>query len=384
MKKKTILFLNHTGKLGGGEIALFHLATSLDPLKFTPVVVLGSDGKLRERFQRSGVECHVIPLDQSVGETRKDSLGYRSLLRIGAIFPLLAWSWKLSRFMKKRMVDALHANSLKADILGAISARLAGVPLVWHVRDRIETDYLPAPAVHAFRWLCATLPDHVIANSKATMATLGPSKKENRSVVYCGVHMPDFAIPYTSKTNPVIGLVGRISPWKGQDVFIRAAHLVRQRFPNVQYKIIGSVMFGEEAYEREIRDTVAKLGLADAIEFTGFQENVRKAMRELDILVHASTTGEPFGQVVAEGMSLAKPVVATCGGGVPEVLEHAQSGILVPMRDAGTMAKAIIWLLENPQQASDMGKAARHRIQSHFQVDHAATQVADIYERLLG
>ena len=95
----------------------------------------------------------------------------------------------------------------------------------------------------------------------------------------------------------------------------------------------------------------------------------------LDILAHASTTGEPFGQVVAEGMIAGKPVVATNGGGVPEIIEDGISGLLVPMDDAPALAAALVRLIENPEQAAAIAKAGRQRILGHFMIEHTAGNV---------
>src|SRR5207302_666535 len=155
-------------------------------------------------------------------------------------------------------------------------------------------------------------------------------------------------LPTASETgvvSPVIGLVGRISHWKGQHIFIAAAAQVVKRFPSARFEIIGSALFGESAYEEEVRSQVKSLGLEGVVTFTGFCEEVLVRIQGLDILVHASTIGEPFGQVVVEGMVLGKPVVATNGGGVPEIVVNGETGVLVEMGDATAMAEAICGLL---------------------------------------
>jgi glycosyltransferase involved in cell wall biosynthesis len=382
MKRKTILFFDHTARLGGGEIALFNLVRALDYSRYLPVVVLGANGRFQEKLCNAGIETHVIPLDPTIGETRKETLGLRSTLRAPMLLGLAVYCWKLAAFIKQRRVDALHTNSLKADLLGALSARLAGVRLIWHVRDRIDRDYLPAPAAKAFRWFCRVLPDYVIANSAATMASLGMKAGRRQSVVHDGVSEVSPSVSSAATQPMIVGLVGRIAPWKGQQVFLQAAHLVRQRFPNVRYQIIGSAMFGEETYERELRALTSSLGLDDVLEFTGFLENVREAIGRLELLVHASITGEPFGQVVTEGMALGKPIVATNGGGIPEIVKHLRTGLLVSMGSAEEMAKAILWLLEDPMRARLMGEAGRERVHEHFMISQTAREIERVYDGL--
>ncbi|HLK56413.1 MAG TPA: glycosyltransferase, partial [Chthonomonadaceae bacterium] len=389
----TILYFDHTASMSGGEIALLHLLQALDRARYVPLVVLGIDGPLAQRLQAMGIETLVLPLDPQVAQTRKDSLKGGGLLRLGSLGRSLRYALRLARLMRSRQVDLVHTNSLKADILGGIAARLAGVPVIWHVRDRIADDYLPALAARGFRLLCRLLPHYIIANSHATLQTLSTPPHGGAAVIHSGVvrsslrvvhdGVPDPVLSASSEVggrSPVIGLVGRISPWKGQHIFISAASAVVKRYPTARFEIIGSALFGEEAYEREVRSQVQGLGLEGCVEFTGFCEDVQSRMQGLDILVHASTTGEPFGQVVVEGMVLGKPVVATNGGGVPEIVLDGETGVLVPMGDAVSMAEAICGLLADPARAQAMGLAARNRALDHFTVDLAAQKVQQVYD----
>lgn len=381
---KTILFFDHTGRLGGGEIALLNLVAALDINRFTPVVVLGEDGSLGDRLRKAGVETVIMPLDPRVGETRKEALGISAVMQLRKLYILLCYAWKLSRFIKRRKVVLLHTNSLKADIIGSISAKLSRVPVIWHVRDRIDVDYLPPAAVNVFRWLCRILPDFVIANSAATLSTL-PAQPHNRQrVVHDGVApMTTAKISESAQSSRIVGLVGRISPWKGQHIFVQAAHHIRQHFPKARFAIIGSALFGEDAYEYEVRVLVKKLGMENEMEFLGFREDVQMEIQKLEILVHASTIAEPFGQVVAEAMIQGKPVVATNGGGVAEIMQHNRTGLLVPMGDARKMTEAILWLLNNPEKGREMGRAGSERIRKHFSIEQVARKVEHIYEELL-
>jgi glycosyltransferase involved in cell wall biosynthesis len=386
---RRILYFDHTAALGGGEIALLHLVERLDRARFQPVVALASDGPLREKLVAAGVETHLLLLAADVVQTRKDSLGSRSLLQAGVIARALAYVWRLARFIKEKRIDLVHANSLKADLIGGLAARLAGRPVIWHVRDRIENDYLPPTVVTVFRRLARIIPHRVIANSEATLRTLKLPPGNKASVVSSGVIPRPVDTTQETFTSirteaPLIGIIGRISPWKGQHIFLRAAAQVRERFPGARFQIIGSALFDEAAYEKEIHELTTALGLTDAVEFTGFRSDVPELIDRLDILAHASTTGEPFGQVVAQGMMAGKPVVATNGGGVPEIIEDGRSGLLVPMGDAAALATAIIGLLENPERAEAIARAGRRRILDCFTIEQTVKKVQAIYDDLLG
>jgi glycosyltransferase involved in cell wall biosynthesis len=125
------------------------------------------------------------------------------------------------------------------------------------------------------------------------------------------------------------------------------------------------------------------LRLEEAVEFAGFVEDVPAHIAELDVVVHASTTGEPFGQVIIEAMAEQKPVVATNGGGVPEIVEDGITGILVPMGDAAGMAEALTYLLANPEAAAQMGRNGRARVAAHFTIQRTARKVEAVYREVL-
>jgi glycosyltransferase involved in cell wall biosynthesis len=356
-----------------------------------PVVLLFSEGELCQRLRDAGVKVHVLLLSTEVTDARKDQLNAGSLLRFRQAGSVSGFICRLARQIAVIKPDLIHTNSLKSDVLGGLAGRLMGIPVIWHVRDRIAPDYLPRRVADVFRVLSQRLPSFVIGNSHATLETLrrhnAPASNSEIDpgryrVVYDGTnHRPRKVAATPARFRPLIGLVGRISPWKGQHVFLRAAARIRQRFTRARFQIIGAPLFGEEAYLDEIRQMRASLGLEDVVEFTGFQADVEPLIDRLDVLVHASTVAEPFGQVIIEGMAAGKPVVATDGGGVPEIL-HGDAGILVPMGDDKKMADAVCLLLADPCLARKIGDLGRQRVSDFFLMRHTAEGVQQVYDLL--
>src|SRR5665213_684760 len=183
---RRILYVDHTAALSGGEIALLNLIRHLDRAKFTPVVVLFSSGPLVEKLRDSGIETHVLALAASVNNTRKDSLHLSTLLRVKDIVRTAWFMVKLAWLTRALNIDIIHANSLKADVIGGVAGRLAGVKIIWHIRDRIAQDYLPAPVARLFRRLCKVVPHFVVANSFATLSALGGINPGRSAVVNSG------------------------------------------------------------------------------------------------------------------------------------------------------------------------------------------------------
>lgn len=386
---RRVMLFDHTAQLGGGEIALLDMVRFFDRSQVTPIIVLGSDGPLAERL-RGIAEVHILELTSKVLHKRKDTLGSASLLELKSIVHAAAYVHQLTDFIRTNHIALIHTNSLKADILGGIAGRLTHTPVIWHIRDRITDDYLPKPIVRIMRTLCRVLPDYVIGNSAATLETLKLNGTKPSIAIGSGVdlgafhelHDPSTSGRDNSPRKQLIGLVGRICPWKGQHIFLRAAAEVHKQFPHATFQIIGAALFEEQHYAIEMQKLAKDLGIAHVVEFTGFRNDVPDLMRNLDILVHASTTGEPFGQVIVQGMAAGKAVVATNGGGVPEIVVHGETGLLVPMGDAPALGSAICALLNAPELAAEMGRAGRRRVLEHFTIEQTARKIETVYAQL--
>jgi glycosyltransferase involved in cell wall biosynthesis len=362
--------------------------TAIDRSRYRPSVLLFADGPLRADLANAGIDVSVFPLGDAIGDVRKESLGVRGLLDPRRVLASMGFVRRLGRAMRASGAAVVHTNSLKSDLLAGVAARLARVKLVWHVRDRIADDYLPAAAATAFRRAARWVPNYVIANSHATLATLGrlaTAGPDRARVVHDSTPVEPLPPPLPDDVDRplVVGLVGRLAPWKGQHVFLDAAAVVRRQLPTARFQLIGAALFGEGDYERQLRDRAAQPDLAGSVEFLGFCDDVPARIAALDVLAHASTTGEPFGQVVIEGMAAGKPVVATAGGGIPEILTDGQTGLLVPMGDAPALAAAIARLLADPSLRARLGAAGRARVLEAFTPDRTARGVEAVYDLLL-
>ena len=392
---KTILYLDHTAKMGGGEIALLNLITALDTTRYRPLVVLAEDGALAAKLRAAGIDLTILPLDPALRETRKDTLGLGSLLKLRQVVLLLAYSLTLARWARAQRVDLIHSNSLKSDIYGGIAGRVAGIPVLWHIRDNINGEYLPAIVATAFRLLSRLLPSMVVANSESTLRQLWPRRSRSGEVIYSGTPTEVVHDGYVEDTvvsdpagggdwgrSPVVALIGRIAEWKGQHVFLRAAASVHRRFPDVRFWVVGAPLFGEYEYEKALHAMTEQLGMTETVQFLGFREDVPALMPHIDIVVHASTLAEPFGQVVIEGMAAGKPLVATDGGALPEIVVPGVTGFLVTMGSAEEMAAALERLLADPAHARVMGQAGKKRVERLFTIRHTVSKVEEVYAAL--
>lgn len=389
-KPVIVAYLDHTAKWSGGEIALFRTLTALNRARYQPLVVLAEDGVFAQRLRGVGIDVHILPLAQSLREIRKESLGGGIFGKLKAGLAYGQYALQLAQFLRRHHVKLIHCNSLKADIYGAVAGKLAGIPVLWHVRDHIEPGYLPSRVVPLFQKLAQRWPTGVIANSESTLRTLFPvgESKQLRGVVYDGLMESELTAlspePFDRwrRPRPRIALLGRIVRWKGQHVFLEAARLLTARGIEAEYQVIGAPLFGEAEYEAEIRQLAVPLG--ERVSFLGFRDDVPALLQQVDILAHCSISPEPFGQVVVEGMAEGVPVVASDGGGVQEIIVEGGCGLRVPMGDAVALADALEGLLKNPRRASELGRAGYARVREKFTAIQSARTVESVYENLVG
>ena len=336
--KLRVAYIDHVAQLSGGEIALIRLLDTLDEVDAH--VILAENGPLVARLSAAGVSVEVLPMRERTRDLRKDRVRPAGL-PITALLDTATYVFRLARRLRAIKPDLVHTNTLKAGIYGSLAARLAGVPVVWHVLDRIAADYLRSPAVWLLRTLIATVPHGVIANSQATRATLWRRRADTR-IIYSVVRDPVVGPPAHVTRTPggpfVVGMVGRIARWKGQHVFLEA---FARAFRDGQETavLVGEAMFGEtdEAYGVELREKAHVLGIDDRVDFRGFREDVWAELAGMDVFVHASITPEPFGQVVVEAMSLGFPSSPLRAADPSEILTDGADGLLYRARDVDAL-----------------------------------------------
>ena len=391
-----ICYLDHTAKLSGGEIALARLLETIDRTAVDPWVILAEDGPLAARLRAIDIRVDIVPLSDSVLDVRKDTIESGIFGKVGLMFSVLTYGFKVAALLRTEPVDIIHTNSLKSDLYGILVSWICRVPLIWHIRDHIDVTYLPAFAVKMMRFLAARVPAFVIANSQSTLDQLHLAVAKPGAVVPSGVD-PQGEVVYdgiASRIPPVasdvessgplrIAIVGRLAKWKGQHIFLEAASKLIEDGIDAQFLLAGTAMFGEDDYVAELHAQVDRLGLQDKVVFLGQVDPIDAFLPTVSILVHASTSPEPFGQVVIEGMAAGIPVVATDGGGVKETVVHGETGLLVPMGNAQALADALMMLIDRPELRAKLSSKGRQRVLRHFTASITARKVERVYREVL-
>lgn len=366
-----VMYVGHTAQLSGGEIALSRLIAALGD-SVDPVVVLGESGPLQDRLRSLGIDVQVLPLVSGTKDLRKDRVGSPASVAKN-IAAVLGYAWRLRRLMRQQRVSVVHTNTLKAGFYGCLAARLAGIPSVWHVRDRLAPDYLPKLAILLTRMALAVLPQRIICNSAATRSTIAPrwAGWVTSKAVVAASPIPGvldsardrLVTAARSGRGLAVGMVGRFAPWKGQLIVIRA--FAAADLPGSRLVLIGSPMFGEDAYADAVLREIRELGLEDRVEVRGFVDDVLGALTEMDVLVHASLSPEPFGQVIVEGLAAGLPVIATHGGGPSEILTHEVDGLLYEPGDVAELTKLLRRLDRDAAWREQLGEQGARRARDY-------------------
>lgn len=373
-----IAYLDHTARWSGGEVALYNLLTHMTP-EVTPLVILAEDGPLAERLRSHGIDVRILPLDEEVRSRNRNAV---SLGAVSAAYRMLRYGRSLIQLLKAEGVSGVHTNSLKSAFYGAVAAKGAGVPLIWHIRDHIGSPYLKPVVASGIRLLSRLVPNGVIANSRSTLSVLGLPKRKKTLVLYSAFagNVGQSAAAPRADTFTVL-LVGRLAPWKGQHILLEAAKRFK-REPHVEFWLAGDALFGEEGYKAELQQQIALGGLTN-VKLLGHVEDVQSLMHKANLLVHTSITPEPFGQVIVEGMAAGLPVIASNEGGPVEIVADQETGLLIEPGKPAVLADAIRWMLTHPEEREQMSLKAVKRVNEHFVIEGAVRQVASYYQGVI-
>jgi len=379
-KKPCVLFLHQGGELYGSDLVFSHVVSALAQ-DVNPVIVLDNHGPLVDRLKTSTQNIIIHPL----GVLRRKHFNPAGMLKcaleISRAVPLL------TRLIKQENVALIYSNTIGV-IPGAFAAKLTKKPHIWHVHEIIQE---PRFVGKTLATLVLTTSDKIVAvsNAVANFLKTGFFGDSNRiQVVYNAVAMEKFSKPYAETIRDelgipqdciLIGLIGRIHFWKGQDFFLNVVSVIkRSGFSQFKVLIVGSTYSGYEWLLRDLQKKVVSLGLQENVIFCSYRQDVEKLYAGIDILVVPSTQPEPFSLVTLEGMAAGKPIVATAHGGPAELIEDGKTGFLVPVGEVQLMADRVLTLIRDPALRKTMGINARERVQCLFSLEQYYQKIRNL------
>lgn len=348
----------------GGQNQVLLLVLGLRARGHRAVLVASQGGELRRRAAEG---LDVIPLAP------------RTEMDLGA-------AWKLSRVLRRLRPDIVHAHEAHAVAMGALALSLGSPePRPRLVTSRRVDFHLKKNAFS--RWKYRQVDCFLCASSMIqSMLVNDGVPRERTAVVYSGIDASHVAAAPPLNVHaefwlpthaPVIGNVAALVPHKGQRYLIDAAPLVIREIPDARFVIVGQGEL-ESALQKQIRDH----RLERHVILAGFRPDVLSLHKGFDVFVMSSVT-EGLGTSLLDAMASARPIVATRTGGIPEVVEDGETGLLVPPRNPQALAHAIVRLLRDEPLRQRMAAAGLVRVRAHFSADRMVQQTLDVYARLV-
>lgn len=358
------------GEIGGAEEHLLTLMGLLDREAFSPSLLCLCHGPFAAVARGRGIPTREIPM--------------RHKLDLAVVGPI-------RQLLREQNIDVVHTHGVRANLVARLAAHREELPVVTTLHSVLRYDYrsrLEAWVARAITRLTNRYTDRFIAISAAIRedALAMGIPAERVQVIYNGLDVSRFrpARPPAEvrrelslrEEDPVVAVIGRLHPVKGQRYFLQAASRLHAVRPGLQFLLVG-----EGPARAELQELAEFLGLGDSVTMPGYFPHVEELYPLIDVLCVPSVM-EGLGLVVLEAMHFGTPVVATAVGGIPELITDQREGLLVPPRDSEALAAAVARLLDDRDLARRLAEAGRQRVRE-FTVESMARQVEALYRQLV-
>jgi len=379
-----ILFYNHTGQASGAERLLLMILARIDRDNFNPIVVCPDQDSLSSLVAKLGVPVETIA-----------GLEARFTWRVGQLARYCKSFFEVTRQLRAKAAaikpDLIHANSIRAGLVATAATLGLGTRVVWHLHDLLPRH----PLSVLIRLFALVSPNtRMIAVSEAVATNFSgrfSHRLKNRIVVILNaIDLDSFSPDHTAKrrirkelrvreSDPLIGIVGQITPRKGQLELVRAFAGALTRIPRTVLVVAGAPLFNrDDEYRIAVDQVAAERGVRDRVRMLGARSDIGAIMQALDLLI-VNSTAEPFGLVILEAMACGTPVLAAAVDGIPEIIEHGKNGWLVPSRDEGALAEAIIQLNRDPELRARLAQQGKQHVAAHFSADRYLRELQSFY-----
>ncbi|HKY64073.1 MAG TPA: glycosyltransferase family 4 protein [bacterium] len=361
--KKRLLFWNefYLPTIGGIEVLCGQLVDALKKRGYD-IAVVSDDRRGRHRPEElvAGTRVFRLPFLRGMA---------------GELPAIAEVKKRLAAILEEWRPELIHLHS-------------SGPSLFYFLENRVFEKFASLWTVHSTEYPKAewnlrilravTAANAVSAYIQRHIQSWDPSVEWKVPVIYNGLRMPE-STEAVAPTSSFILMAGRVEKEKGFDVALRAFAAIRDSFPAFRLKLAGD---GKALFE--LRALAEELGLSPAVDFLGWV-----APAEMPALTAQSTLvtvpsrwEEPFGLVALQAMQLGKPVIATRVGGLPEVVLHRETGLLVPKDEAGELAQAMMEILREPALGSAMGQRGRERAERVFDFERMVDEYEALYRSL--
>jgi len=361
-----LLFLDQFGTLGGGQRVLLETLNSLDRAQYQATVALGTNGDFRERLLEEGIPVMDLPLG-SYHSGKKTPL---DMVRF--FFRSLYCAVVLTGWVFRHRPDLLFANAPRTFVCVTLAGCFTRRPVVWHLHNVLPQGVELSLLAIFSRWVHSI----VVCSQAAAQPLLErrPGLQSKIRLIYNPV--PRLKQPTAGDVDKLrksfgvwpddvcIGILGRVTPFKGQWHFLQAARLVLQQTHGARFFVIGSPAAEktDQEYYSQLRLIVEQSGMKNRVFFVEHQRDVENFLAMMDVVVVASQGPEALPQTVIEAMSMGKVVIAPASGGIVEIVEDRKTGLFAEVEEAEKLAGAMLKLIHEPDVRKFLGSSAQERI----------------------
>ncbi|MFC4103169.1 glycosyltransferase family 4 protein [Paenibacillus xanthanilyticus] len=380
-----VMYFGHQTDMAGGEISLLQLIDSIDKTAVKPEIIIPGPGRFKNELEkRRELKKHELHLpDEFVKGTAQSYESGGIAKKAYSVVHLVKTALQLRSILKQEKPDILHTNTLKAAVIATMATFMGKTKHIYH--DRTHTYNVANRMIYRRA-------EKIIAISDFVRSKYEGLDKSKIVRVYNGVKnkqlgKDEFQLREAygiGGDEVLIGVVGRIVPWKGHRTFIEAAiNLMKGSSQKFKFIIIGSAEIeASEGYENEIKQLIDNSGFKENFIFTGYRTDVQNLMSQLNVLVVPSIEEEAFGRVIIEGQMSNVIVVASRIGGIPELIVDNETGLLFRPGDSSELTEKLQRILRDPEWAlriRDKGYASAHE---NFNIDIHSARIKRVYEEL--
>lgn len=392
-KHRRLLFVDHVSKvLGGAEFNLLELLGLPAARQRWDVQVACPPGSpLETAVARIPIPRHAYGFAPALNELRVVGRRFSPLAKLRAWRELQTATARLRSIVAGFQPDAIISCTNKDHFAAGAAVQGTQIPSVWWVNDIISADFFGWPVRRVFASKARQLATRLLPVSDFGRAALLQEgiPADRVTTIHNGIPLARYQRSNSTllreqlrlgTNEPLIGLVGRITPWKGQDFFLRLAQAWSAQGRPGRFAIIGRAFNEDAPFETTLKQFVRTHRLESKVHFVAFQADIAATLSQLDLLLHCSTKPEPFGRVIIEAMAVGVPVIAARAGGVPEIVTDGVDAGLAEPGNLESYIGQITALLGNPPKRTAWAVAGRRTVEQRFTLDRV---FAD-FDRVLG
>ena len=298
---------------------------------------------------------------------------------------------RLADLVRELDIDVIDAHNAAANLVGMLAGVRTKRPSTvteYHI-GKHEMMFWPVLGRLTFDTATAVVTDSQVR--AADIKTWMYRRRDKVHVIPNGISVPQSTMSREQaraffridKDDTVIAQVSALYPFKGHRVLLEAARFVLDHHPATRFLVIGFTRSDSQEYKRELEERARVLGIADRVRIVGYDGPIGDVFAAADIQAHASLF-DSLPNAIIEGMSWGKPAVVTSAGGIPELVLHERTGLVVPPADAVAFGEALLRLIRDPATASRLGVRAYERYATDYTPDVVAGRMERLFRRICG